>query len=267
LLEANGDTPMLRVGTAPPRPHRKGAKRWLRPGVLVALAVLGVLAAGVYYVFPHPLAWREEVALPDGGSVSVTWRVWFVAGEPGHMMVGRQQLTFAHPTTGRPVVWEDPGTIGSRLHTILLAVDAGRLFLVGLAATGPDYDGFDCPTPPYIVLRYDAAAWVRVPFGDLPTRFAQANLLTYPGDDVLRGAKYALTATQVAAHFARVGQFADTAHFARIDRRIRNPVGMGCIRPDRVYGKGSYKKWTRMGNWLNLPQEEALQLLEKGGRP
>jgi len=50
-----------------------------------------------------------------------------------------------------------------------------------LPDTGPDYDGFGCPTPPYIVLSYDGTAWGRVPLTELPARFWKGNLLGYYG--------------------------------------------------------------------------------------
>jgi hypothetical protein len=207
---------------------------------------------------------QQRPAFPTSRiSIVVTWQVWFVAGEPGQEPVGPQQLTFAHPATGQPVVWQDPGEVGSRLNTILLDVDAGRLFLVGLAPTGPDYGGFGCPTPQYIVFRYDAGTWARIPLGELPTRFAQSNLLAYPGKEFLHGVKNFVTAAQVAAHFAAVRQHADTAHYGQIDRRIRNPMAFGCDRGaiERVYGVEKYYEWRKSGTWLDKTDAEIRTLL------
>jgi hypothetical protein len=205
-----------------------GRRRWLVLGTIVGLAVLGVAGILVYSTTSDTFTWREEVALHDGKTVMVTWRVWLVSGELGQRpMGGRQQLTFTHPATGESVTWQDPGKVGSRLNPTLLDVDAGRLFLVGLAATGPDYDGFGCPTPPYIVFRYDGGNWIRVPLSELPPRLENANLLGLGAEDLIRQSRGSLTAAQIAAWYANLRQHSDVAHYAFIDRRIRNPMGLG----------------------------------------
>jgi hypothetical protein len=203
----------------------------------------------VYVATSNTVTWREEVALHDGGSIVVTWQVRLVPGELGQRpQGGRQRLTFTHRTTGQAVASEDQGKVGSSLNPMILDVDAGRLFLVGLAASGADYDGFGCPMPPYIVFRYDAGAWIRVPLSELRPRFENANLLGFDAEDLIRQSKRFLTATQIAAWYADLQRRADVAHYAFIDRRIRNPLGLGCIRPERVYGAASYERMTRTGS-------------------
>jgi hypothetical protein len=223
---------------------------------------LGVLGG---LVGAETLEWKEEAALHDGGTLLVVLRVHLLSGGPFQTMAGARRLTFAHPATGRPVVWENAGEIGSRLNPILLDVDAGRLFLVTMAQAVTDYNDLGCPTPPYIAFRYDEGTWVRVPLSDLPSRFERANLLGYPGEEVIREAHGYLTAAQVAARLNALRSRSDTEYYGRIDRRIRNPIGLGCIQPDRVYGKGSYDKWSQMGNWLDKSEEEVLRLLRRKG--
>src|SRR6266566_1390624 len=85
--------------------------------------------------------------------------------------------------TGQQIVWENTGEIGSRVNPSMLEFDAGRPFLVTMAQAPTDYDGFGCPTPPYIVFRYDAGTWVRVPLAELPSRFVRMNLYPNPNPD------------------------------------------------------------------------------------
>ena len=184
-------------------------------------------------------------------------------------MVGAKRLTFTHPTTGQPVVWEDAGKIGSRLNPILLDIDAGRIFLVMLGQAVTDYSRMGCPVPPYFVHRHDHGTWFRVPLESLPTRFEKANVLGYPGDDFIRESKGYVTAAQVAARLDAVRKRGDTEHYGRIDRRIRNPIGLGCGRGEieRVYGVEKYSQWIRTGDWLDKTEDDAMKLLWGGEGP
>jgi hypothetical protein len=243
---------------------------WLL-GVLVGLSLslpgcLGALG-GV-----GGLEWKEEVALQDGRIIVATWQMQLVSGEPFQSMAGARRLTFTDPTTGQLVVWENAGRTGSRLSPTLLDVDGDRLFFVGRAQSGTDYDGFSCPTPPYIVFRYEAGTWVRVTLNELPARLWKANLLGYPGEDVLRVSKYYITAAQVEARFDALRKRGDIEHYGRIDRRLRNPMGEGCSRDaiEKLFGVEKYSKWRKTGNWLDKTEAEALKLLrrkDEGAKP
>jgi hypothetical protein len=174
-----------------------------------------------------------------------------------------EALTFAHPTTRQSVVWIDPGKVGSRLNQLLLELDAGQLYLVGVTSTGPDYDGFGCPIPPYIVFRHDGRAWGRITLSELPTRFSKANLVGSGAERLIRDSKGYLTAAQVQSIVDRMRRDPELEHRGRIDRRIRNPLSMGCSRGavERIYGAGKYTEWWRTGNWLDKTDEEARRLL------
>jgi hypothetical protein len=228
----------------------RGGPAWFGLVVFVGLVILVAYSASA-----KTLEWRQEVALQDGGMIVVEWRVQLVLGEPFKYMAGAKRLKFTHPTTGQPVVWEHDGKIGSRLSPILLDLDAGRLFLVMTGQSATDCSQMGCPVPPYFVFRYDRGTWVRVPLGDLPTRFWKANLLGYPGDDVIRESKGYVSAAQVEARLDAVRKRGDTEHYARIDRRIRNPIGLGCGRGaiERVYGVEKYSEWIRTATgWTRL---------------
>jgi hypothetical protein len=150
---------------------------------------------------------------------------------------------------------------------ILLAVDGQRLFLVDVPGSGADYDSFGCPIPPYVVLRHDAGNWVRVPLGELPRRFSTSNLLSYAGSDLIRESKGYLTAAQIATWFDGVRRDSTMARYATIDRRIRNPLSLGCSRGalERTYGAGKYEEWHGTGTWLDKTEDEALRLLSGQG--
>jgi len=236
-------------------------------GVFIGLSVL---EGTVESANAKTVEWREEVALHDSGKIIVAWRVELVPGEPFGSMLGAKRFTFTHPTTGQPVVWENAGKIGSRLSPTLLDIDADRLFLVMHAQSPTDYSEMGCPTPPYFVFRYDSGTWVRVALADLPSRLSKANLLGYPGEQLIRESKGYVTAAQVEARFDALRKGGDTEHYGRIDRRIRNPLSEGCLKPERGYGPGSYARMRGTGNWLDKTEEEALKLLwgdRQGAKP
>ena len=228
-----------------------------RLGVLVAFVAL----IGGVGCTKKTFEWREEVALHDGGMIVVSWWVRFVPGQPFQYMEGAQRLTFAHPTTHQPVVWRELGKVGSRLQPMLLEVDSGRLYLVGVPPTGTDYDGYGCPVPPYIAWRYDGGTWGRVSLGELPTRFSKANLLGSGAERLIRASNGYLTAAQITTWFDDVRRDPAVAHHATLDRRIRNPLSLGCMKPETTYGEGSYARMRGTGSWLNKSEEEARRLL------
>jgi hypothetical protein len=257
-------------------PSTSGRSRGDLRGLALLLAGLVGLSLTALGCFPalgasseRTVEWKEEVALHDGGIAVAAWRVELVAGDPFKGPVaGARRLAFRHPTTGRPIIWENPGEVGSRLSPNLLDFDGARPYLVTMASTAPDYSGLGCPTPPYIVFRHEGGTWVRVPLAELPTRFWKPNLLGFAGEEFIKRSKGYVSAAQVEARFAALRKRGDTEYYGRIDRRIRNPLGLGCNRDaiERVYGPEKYDDWLRLGNWLDKSEEEALNLLRGKSR-
>jgi hypothetical protein len=151
----------------------------------------------------------------------------------------------------------------------MLDFDAGRPVLVTLAQSGPDYDTFGCPTPPYIIFRYEAGTWGRIPLAELPRSLVRMNLYPDPDADLLKTWRYFLTPTATLARYQDVRE--DNRHTATIDRRFRNPLayvsGMGCSAGavERIYGVGKYDEWKNTGSWLDKSEAEALHLLRRKG--
>ena len=237
----------------------RSGKWWLGLGALVGLGLAGVRSANA-----ETLEWREEVALHDGGTVMVKGSIRLVPGEPFKTMPGARRLTFTHPTTGQPLVWENAGKIGSRVNSELLDFDGDRAFLVATAQAVTDYNEFGCPTPPYIVFRYDAGAWVRVPLATLLPRFVRMNLYPNPNQDRLKALRYFIRAAETSKRYRESYAPGDEYSLrATVDRRIRNPRFSGCGRGaiERVYGAEKYQEWKGTGNWLDKTEDEAMKLL------
>jgi hypothetical protein len=234
------------------------------PGCLGALGGVGGLGA------PE---WKEEVALHDGRILLVNRSVQLVSGESFHSMEGARRLTFADPTTGQPVIWESPGQTGLRLRPMLLDIEGGRLFLVTMAQSGPDYETFGCPTPPYIVFRHEGGTWVRVPVADLPRSLTKMNLLPNSPREGDRSPGSTVVGADAAARFYRTHFFGDDyALYGTVDHRLRNPLGLGCSRDaiEKLFGVEKYSEWLKTGNWLDKTEAEALKLLrrkDEGAKP
>lgn len=265
-----GGAPPMAPGSRSSAPHRgRGRKRWLVLGTVLGLVALGVAGVLVYSATSNTLTWREEVALHDGGIVVVArTTVLLPSPMPGERVDGKRQLTFTHPTTGKVVTWENTGEIGSRVFPMLLDVDGDRAFLATIAQSGSEYNDFGCPTPPYIVYRHDGSAWFRVTLAELPVRFRKANISAISPNrlnDILREAKYYLTAAHVKAMYDS-GQDRNSPYVV-IDRRIRNPLSLGCDpgTVQRIYGPDRYEEWRGTGTWLDKSGEEVLRLMRRKG--
>ena len=217
------------------------------------------------------LEWKEEVALHDGGTVIVSRWLQLVPGEPFKTMPGPRRLSFTHPTTGESIVWENAGKIGSRVIPGMLDFDAGRPILVTMAQEVTDYNDLGCPTPPYIVFRYEAGTWTRIPLAELPRRIMRMNLIGYPDRDFLKANGYFIRAAVTAKEYKDLPGD-DYSLFGTVDRRIRNPISLSCRRGtiERIYGVEKYQEWRGTGNWLGKSEDEALRLLHgksEGGKP
>ncbi len=225
---------------------------------------LGILP--VHPTSAKTLEWREEVALHDGGTILVNGWIELVPGEPFQTTWGARRLTFTHPKTGQSIVWENAGKSGSRVNPRLLDFDGDRAFLVATDQAVTDYNGLGCPTPPYIVFRYDAGTWIRVSLAELPRRFARMNLYPNPSQERLKAQGYFIRAVETATRYKESYAPGDEyALRATVDRRIRNPRSLGCGRGsiERIYGVEKYEEWKGTGTWLDKTEAEALNLLRR----
>jgi hypothetical protein len=240
----------------------------------VGILVVGVIATVVLWVVwpfsPQTLEWKEEVGLEDGRTLLVTRRVVMVPG--GNIgerpdVERERRLTFTHPTTGQVITWENGPAIGSRAYPKMLDFDGDRPVLVTEAQSGADYAMLGCPTPPYIVFRYENGTWNRIATGELPRRFVWMNLYPSVDRDFLKSHRYFVSAAVTAAEYRTPPLDDHRALLATVDRRLRNPLGFGCESPylDRIYGPEKYSEWRDTGNWLDKTEAEVANLLRRTG--
>lgn len=257
---------------APPSRTRMG---WVgKLALAVGILVVGLIAAvALWVVWPfslQTLEWKEEVGLEDGRTLLVTRRVVMVRG--GNIgerpdVERERRLTFTHPTTGQVITWENGPAIGSRAYPKMLDFDGDRPVLVTDAQSDTDYQMLGCPTPPYIVFRYEGGTWNRIPIADLPRRFVWMNLYPSVDRDFLKSQRYFIKAAVTAALYRTQPLDDHRALLATVDRRIRNPLSVGCDRSgvDRNYGDERYQAWRGTGTWLDKTEAEVANLLRRTG--
>jgi hypothetical protein len=121
--------------------------------------------------------------------------------------------------------------------------------------------------PPYIVFRYEAGTWVRIPLAELRPRIERMNLITNPDRDSLKANGYFIRCAVTAQAYRDIPGADNHALLAAVDRRLRNPLGLGCSRDaiERNYGVEKYDEWRRTGNWLDKSDDEVRRLLRRNG--
>jgi hypothetical protein len=128
------------------------------------------------------LKWTEDVLLQDGRTVTLTRYQEFKGphyiGEPP--TDSYYWFEFKHPDTGERVRWEtkrEPGTVALLIH-------GRQLFLLTRPRFGSGDRQFDCPNPPYLLYRYEAASWTRIELASIPFARVTSNMTFAASDRV-----------------------------------------------------------------------------------
>lgn len=120
--------------------------------------------------------WDEEVKLNDG-RVIVANQKWRCDGQavshPEKNCVVREVwLTFHLPEfSSQEIVWNE------HLMPMVLNVDSGQLYMVGIPPTSREFDLYEKPRPPYIGYRFDVDGWHQIPFAEIPETIYDANIV------------------------------------------------------------------------------------------
>lgn len=156
--------------------------------VCAALPMLGGCA--------NTITWQEEVKLLDGRVITVTQKRRYEEGAPSEVW-----LTFKLPELGnQEIVWHE------NLEPLVLNIEAGNLYVVGLPHSSTQFRQYGSPKPYYIGFRYENSKWVRLPFNDIPVAIYDSNMWieVAPESD----SKYvSLTDKAKLMHSERYGQY------------------------------------------------------------
>jgi hypothetical protein len=119
--------------------------------------------------------WKQEVQLQDG-RVIIMDRTSVQTGKiiPENVSMEKSQsITFVNPDTNEKVAWDIP----KGLLPYALDFDDKTPYLVLTSYTVADYNNWNCPSPPYLIYRYQDHGWNSIPIEQLPSRFEKRNLI------------------------------------------------------------------------------------------
>ncbi len=138
-------------------------------------------------------SWKEEVLLHDGSKIVVERS----QSRGGRHEIGQappvkeHSITFTLPGTSKRVTWKDDYSedVGSANFTLLaLHILNGVPYIVASTYGCLSYNKWGRPTPPYVLFKFDGAAWLRIQLSEFPTEFNNINLVkdTSNNEGVLR---------------------------------------------------------------------------------
>jgi hypothetical protein len=171
--------------------------------VLVAVVAIGMGCSRGDGV----LRWSEDVTLVDGRVVTLHREQWFDGGtaEDGSGLRGRMIIRFAHPDTGRAIIWDSP----YGFTTQALFVDSGAVFLLVRAGLGGVQEAAGCPNPLSLLFEYRTDRWEQVALNASPMKRIAGNMTRDPKAQIvsIKGANYKLdaAATMAGASGMRMG--------------------------------------------------------------
>lgn len=228
--------------------HHTWLKQFLKLGLLLMLGISLSAHAGD--------SWKEEVLLHDGQKIIAeryTQRGGrHEVGQKGDYIA--QSLNFTLPGTGQTIAWQDNRSedLGnSSFLPMVLDIANSTPYLVASPMGCLSYNKWGRPNPPYVVFKYDASAWQRIPLGDLPPEIKVPNLVQSMPD---------LVAAQQDQRFVTAQKIAEiVAQTRQPEYRsiLREPVNYDpeCI-PMVSNGKGL---WLSRGWFSSKPTLDACQ--------
>ncbi len=137
--------------------------------LLKAFAYWALISGGLAMLTgcSNTFSWEEEVKLLDGRVIKVQQKRRFDEWR----MPREAWLRFKLSEFGnQEIVWHE------NLHTMVLNVHQGKLYVVGKPVTEIEYKQYGRPEPFYIGFRYEGDRWVRIPFEEIPEAIYDANM-------------------------------------------------------------------------------------------
>lgn len=216
--------------------------------------VIAILTLGVNMSAFPATSWKEEALLHDGSKIIVERRV----DRGGRHEIGQQppikeqSVSFTLPGTSENVVWHDQFSRdigGASFLPMMLEIQEGSAFLVVHPMGCNAYNKWGRPNPPYVVFRYLAGTWTRIPVQELPNDFKTPNLIFSEPDDEARKAGGTVVSSEVIRKLYDGYKY---TVFKTILREAYSAAAGDC--PEMVYGKGG---WYGIGWFKRQPSHEA----------
>lgn len=186
-------------------------------------------------------SWQEEVLLHDGRKIVVERYVQrggrHEIGQKGAYV--EQTLAFKLPDSNQTVEWKDslsPDLGTASFLPMLLDIAEGTPYLVVYPMGCLSYNKWGRPNPPYVVFKYDAKTWQRIPLESLPLELKTPNLIfSDPDITVEKMGKRIVSADTIQRIVAATKQ----AEYKTIFRDVVQGIGRQC-RVEFSNGKGTW---------------------------
>lgn len=166
--------------------------RWL--SLAMGALVLALSACGK----DRTLRWTEDVVLPDSRVVTLKREQYFDEGG----FVSAHSFDFQHPVTRDLVRWSTDGFF--RLVALFLVKDVPHILVK--PTFGKQHEQAGCPDPLIFIYRYEAPAWVQVPYAQSPVRVIRNNVTLDPKLDrkLIESSGFKVSAGAINTIFERV---------------------------------------------------------------
>lgn len=170
--------------------------------------------------------WKEEVLLHDGQKVVAERFVQrggrHEIGQTGTYV--EQTLKFSLPGSAQTIEWtdsRDPDLGSANFLPMLLDIAEGTPYLVAYPMGCLSYNKWGRPNPPYVVFKYQANAWERIPLQSLPSEIKTPNLIfSEPDVEIGRIGKRFVSAEMIK-------QMVDETRQPEYKSVLREPMSMG----------------------------------------
>jgi len=151
------------------------------------------------------VSWKEEVLLHDGSKIIVERSV----ERGGRHEIGQrppykeQSLNFTVPGTSQTIRWEDHYSEDLGMANFLpkaLDMRDGVVYLVASPMGCLSYNKWGRPNPPYVIFKFAAKEWKRIPLQELPPEIKAFNLIgSAPDIEVEKSGKRFMSAEMIRA--------------------------------------------------------------------
>jgi len=178
---------------------------------------------------PETWKWQEEALLDDGQSVMVQREVIFSGPRlPWESKRGQSEwvLRFHDPAdSNRRFEYRSPGGLAPAAIFFI----NGHAHVIGNTWRGDAVTYYDCPSPPYVVHRYQDGRWKQVQFAQVPRSVKLLNLALFSNEAAKNAEEgKAASAAQVQYWNKSLADLMKQEHLSRVVRPKDDRLTFDC---------------------------------------
>lgn len=189
-------------------------------------------------------SWKEEVLLHDGQKIIVDRTTQrggrHEVGQKGNYIA--QSLRFTLPGASQTIEWQDnrgEDLGNSSFLPMVLDIAKGTPYLVASPMGCLSYNKWGRPNPPYVVFKYDANTWQRIPLQELPLDIKTPNLVQSSPDLVAEKQEQRFVTAQ------KIAEIVEKTRQPEYRSILREPLSK-----ERILSMCEVKFTNGMGTWL-----------------